>query len=77
MSNSTHQIINDDWWRNAWAEVDAYDALPKELREKIANCNVTVSSKTVLQLWGATRNISMCEKAIDQMAEMLEKDLIK
>jgi hypothetical protein len=59
-----------DWTQT---EINAYDKLPRNLRDKIKNLNTQISCKTVLQLWNMLHNEKMVLQAIEQMDEELLK----
>lgn len=76
MSNQTHTVNISNYAFYYRQEIECYDALPRELREKLANAHYTISSKTVLNLYRMTKDVGMCLKAIEQIEEQMAKGII-
>lgn len=77
MSNATHSVNALDYAFSTKQEIEAYDALPAEIRTRIANAKYTISSKTALSLWRYLKDIKAVLQAIDQIEVSMEKGEIQ
>jgi hypothetical protein len=76
MSNATHSSTQFDL-RFGWVEeIDAFDKLPKPIREKIMYAKFSISSKMALNLYKMLQNENQVLKAIEQIEEQMEKGVI-